>query len=327
MTLTHSGKYLTIFLAFCLFACSEVQPNSVRQVLHSETPSYGAAINDQSTLVAVSALDQGVTVWDLQKDTALYSLGHKEKTDNQILSLSFSPSGSHLLTGDSKDFALWHMEDGRNLGFWSVQDATIRDLAVSDYGRHLLIGQSDGKVQHITLSSGRRIEFLGHSENVNSVDMSANGRFALTGANDHFAYLWDTETAQIIYSFPHPNRVTKVALDQQGRYAFSAGSELQGFIWDLKTGKQISQLELSRAQIITAARFSPNGKWLVTGSPSRALILWDVATGKKIQQWQVRAILNSRPASAVIHAVAFLNDNQIISESSSGVAEVWEIKQ
>ncbi|MBU2391938.1 MAG: hypothetical protein KKH70_01105, partial [Gammaproteobacteria bacterium] len=87
------------------------------------------------------------------------------------------------------------------------------------------------------------------------------------------------------------------------------------------------QLELARAQIITAARFSPNGKWLVTGSPSRALILWDVATGKKLQQWQVRAILNSRPASAVIHAVAFLNDSQIISESSSGVAEVWEIKQ
>ncbi|WP_233009842.1 WD40 repeat domain-containing protein [Rheinheimera faecalis] len=327
MTLTHSGKYLTIFLAFCLFACSEVQPKSVRQMQHSETPSYGAAINDNSTLVAVSALDEGVTVWDLQKDTALYSLGHQEKSDNQILSLSLSPDGSHLLTGDSKDFALWQMNDGRNIGFWSVKDATIRDLAVSDFGRHMLVGQSDGKVQHITLSSGRRIEFLGHTENVNSVDMSANGRFALTGSNDHYAYLWDTETAQIIYSFPHPNRVTKVALDQQGRYAFSAGSELQGFIWDLKTGKQISQLELSRAQIITAARFSPNGKWLVTGSPSRALILWDVATGKKLQQWQVRAILNSRPASAVIHAVAFLNDSQIISESSSGVAEVWEIKQ
>jgi WD40 repeat protein len=327
MRLTHSCKYLTFFLAFCLFACSEVQPKSVRQVQHTETPSYGAAINDQSNLVALSALDQGVTVWDLKNDTALYSLAHQEKTDNQILSLSFSPSGSHLLTGDSKNFALWQMNDGRNLGFWSVQDATIRDLAVSDKGRHLLIGQSNAKVQHITLSSGRRIEFLGHTENVNSVDLSANGRFALTGSNDHYAYFWDTETAQIIYSFPHPNRVTKVVLDQQGRYAFSAGSELQAFIWDLKTGKQISQLDLGRAQIITAARFSADGKWLVTGSPSRALILWDVATGQKIQQWQVRAILNSRPASAVIHAVAFLNDKQIISESSSGVAEVWEIDQ
>ena len=94
MTLTHSCKYLTIFLAFCLFACSEVQPKSVRQVQHSETPSYGAAINDQSTRVAVSALDQGVTVWDLKNDTALYSLGHQKKSDNQILSLSLSPSGS-----------------------------------------------------------------------------------------------------------------------------------------------------------------------------------------------------------------------------------------
>ncbi|WP_337841671.1 hypothetical protein [Rheinheimera sp.] len=325
MTLTHGAKYLSLFLVIGLLGCDKVQPEPVRQVLHSENPSYAASIDQAGNKVAVSSVDSGVTVWDIHSDTALYKLNHQGQADNQILALSVSPDGSSLVTADSQNFALWQMSDGKNLGFWSIKDATIRDLAVADNGQSLLVGQSDGKIQHVTLASGRRLEFLGHTENVNSVDLSANGRFALTGANDHHAYFWDTGSAQIIYSFPHPNRVTKVVLDQQGRYAFTAGSEVTAFIWDLKTGKQISQLQLSRAQIITAARFSPDGRYLVTGSPSRALALWDVQTGEKVQQWQVRAILNSRPASAVVHAVAFLSGHQILSESSSGVAEVWEI--
>ncbi|MFC4653587.1 MULTISPECIES: WD40 repeat domain-containing protein [Rheinheimera] len=327
MTLTHGAKYLSLFLVIGLLGCNKVQPEPVRQVLHSENPSYAASIDQAGNKVAVSAVDAGVTVWDIHNDTALYALKHQGKADNQILALSLSPDGSSLATADSQNFALWQMSDGKNLGFWAVKDATIRDLAVADNGQSLLIAQSDGKVQHLTLATGRRLEFLGHSENVNSVDLSANGRFALSGSNDHYAYFWDTNSAQIIYSFPHPNRVTKVVLDQQGRYAFTSGSEVTAFIWDLKTGKKISQLALSRAQIITAARFSPDGRFLVTGSPSRALALWDVHSGKKVQQWQVRAILNSRPASAVVHAVAFLSDQQIISESSSGIAEVWEVRK
>jgi len=326
MTLTHGMKYLSLFLAFGLLSCGEVQNNPLRQVIHSEYPSYAATIDQNGTRVALSAVDQGVTVWDLTQDTALFNLSQQDKTTNQILSLSLSPDGSMLITADSQDFALWQMSDGKNAGYWAIKDATIRDVSVADQGQSVLIGQSDGKVQHIRLSDGRRLEFLGHTENVNTVDLSANGRFALTGSNDHFAYFWDTQTAQVIYTFPHPNRVTKVVLDQLGRYAFTAGSEVSAFIWDLKTGKQISQLALARAQIITSGRFSHDGRYLVTGSPSRAVELWDVQSGKKVQQWQVHPIPNSRPASAVVHAVAFLSDQQIISESSSGVAEVWEIK-
>lgn len=325
MTLTHRLKYLTIFLLFSLTACHKLQSEPTRQIVRDEQISYAASFDYMATKVAISSANTGVRVWDLQTESALYVLSHEGQNNNPILSLHVSPNGSHLLTGDSTNFALWQLSDGKNLGFWSIKDATIRSLAVADNGSSLLIGQSNNKVQHITLASGRRLEFIGHSENVNSVDLSANGRFALTGSNDHYAYFWDTQTAQIIYSFPHPNRVTTVALDQQGRYALTAGSESSAFIWDLNTGKRVSQLNTGRAQIITAARFSPNGQYLLTGSPSRALVLWDVRTGQKMKQWRVRAITNSRPASAVVHAVAFLDDNKIISESSSGVAEVWEI--
>lgn len=218
----------------------------------------------------------------------------------------------------------------------------IRAIDVSNYGNHILIGKSNGVVVHININTGRRLEFLGHQQvlldsdkkpfhinnAINSVALSPNGLYALSGSSDQSAYLWNTETGQVIYKFQHHNRVVQVALDAQARFAFTSDTGEQASIWDLKTGKAISQLQyINRQEVFSSARFSHNGRYLVTGAPTRQLTLWDVKTGKQIKQWLVSPRKNSRPASAVVYSAAFINnDTQIISESSSGLSEVWNIK-
>ena len=220
--------------------------------------------------------------------------------------------------------------------------ADIRVVAISNFGNHILLGKSNGEVVHISINSGRRIEFLGHQQVVfddngdsfhlnnaiNSVDISPNGAFALSGSSDHSAYLWDTRNGQVIYKFQHAARVVLVALDPKGRYAFTSDSKKQATIWDLKTGKAVSNLDITgRQEIFTTARFSSNGLHLVTGAPTRELTMWNVRNGKQRKQWMVTARKNSRPASAVVYSATFINnDSQIISESSSGLNEVWDIR-
>ena len=320
-------KYPAFFLLLLLTGCEKLTTAPPRQqMLHVAQGSYAAALSDDAHYAVVSSIENGVAFWDIDKNALLYQWQHKDNEINQVFSLAISHNNSHVLTADQHTFALWQVSDGKNLGFWQLDEATVRDIAVSDDGNQLLIGKSNGGVQHITLSSGRRLEFLGHTERINSVAMSPNGRYALTGGNDYKAYLWDTQSAQIIYSFSHPSRVTKVALDPQGRFAFTADSQDLAQIWDIKTGQLISTLQFTaRQQVFSAVRFSADGKYLATGAPSRKLALWDVQTGRELQQWQVSVKGDVRPASAVVHAVAFLNDKQLISESSSGIAEVWEI--
>ena len=131
----------------------------------------------------------------------------------------------------------------------------------------------------------------------------------------------------MVYRFDHPSRVTKVALDNQGRYAFTADSQKHARIWDLTTGEEKSRLKfIQRQKIFSSARFSPDGKWLLTGSPDRHLSLWDIETGAKEKDWKVRPSEDSLTRSAVVYAVAFYGENQVISESSSGWAEIWNIK-
>ncbi|HEY9042841.1 MAG TPA: hypothetical protein VIN66_11740 [Rheinheimera sp.] len=321
-------KYPVFFLLLLLAGCEKLTTSPpVQQLPHVAQGSYAAALSDDASYSAVSSIQDGVALWDLQNNALKYQWKHNDNAENLVFSLAISHNNSHVLTADQNTYALWDITSGKNAGFWQIDAATVRDVAVSDNGAHLLIGKSDGGVQHITLASGRRLEFLGHTERINSVAMSPNGRYALTGGNDYKAHLWDTQSAQIIYSFSHPSRVTKVALDPQGRYAFTADSQDLAQIWDIKTGQLVSKLQFTaRQQIFSAVRFSSDGKYLATGAPTRKLALWDIQTGRELQSWQVSVREDSRPPSAVVHAVAFLNSNQLISESSSGIAEVWEIK-
>lgn len=221
--------------------------------------------------------------------------------------------------------------------------ADIRAIDISNQGKHILLGKSDGTLVHIRLSDGRRIEFLGHQQEIidgdsgetyhlnnaiNSASLSPNGLYALSGSSDQSAYLWDTKTGQVLYKFQHDARVVMVQLDPKARYAFTADSKNTAVIWDLKTGKKVSQLAIQgRQQIFTTAQFSDNGRWLVTGSPNQKLTLWSVASGNKQQEWLVTPRKNSRPSSAVVYSASFINqDTQILTASSAGLSEVWDIK-
>ena len=160
------------------------------------------------------------------------------------------------------------------------------------------------------------------------MDISPNGEYALTGGNDYVAYLWSTQTGQIIHTFTHSSRISKVALDDAGRYVFTADSKQGSKVWDAQTGAQISNLKyIARQKIFTDAVFSEDGKHLLTGSPSRSIYMWDVRTGEQTGEWKVAAKEGTRPATAVVYAVGFMGNNTLLSESSSGLAELWAIEE
>lgn len=324
---------LNLFPRFILFVvfiislagCTYPETTPIAQWRHVDEGAYAADVSTDGTLAVVSGVSNGIKVWRIGEAEPLFNWSHQGGLDNTVGSLHISADNKYVITADREAFALWSLETGEPEGFWRIDEASIRDVAVSNNGNGVLVARSNGHVMYFEPRTERRLEFLGHQEKVNSIDLSPNGKFALTGGNDYIAYLWSTETGQIIHTFTHPTRVTKVVLDDLGRFAFTADSQRKSQIWDVQTGEPVSSLKyIARQKMFTDAVFSEDGKYLLTGSPARQVYLWDIQTGMQQQSWQVAARESSTPPTAVVYGVGFNSDGNIVTESSSGLAEVWQ---
>lgn len=316
-------QFIILLIATVLAGCDGHSTPEERWEQAVEGASAGA-LSPEGKYSLLSSIHHDVVVWDNQKRGLQY-LWKTQEGDNPIYLSRITHNGEFAVLASREDFSVWSMQTGKPLGWYQLDHSTIRDIALSNSGTQVLVGRSDGVVVHINLQTGRRIEFLGHSERINAVDLSPNGRYALSGGNDYVAYMWDTETGQVIHRFVHSKRVTQVRFHPQGSMLLTADAWKHAFIWRLPDGKRISELAIStRQHIFSAARFSDDGKLLATGSPSKRLTLWDVTSGKQIQSWQVSSQQDIHWRGAVVYDVAF-SGNWLYSVSSAGYTEVWPL--
>lgn len=317
--------FAVLSAATLLLACSEANQPAERLEQAAEGSS-AAALSADGRWALHASIHHNLALWDNQKQGLIYQWQLGENSNPVYLS-RFSPNGGFVVTASESELAVWSTSTGESLGWYALPDSRLRDIAIDNSGNGILYGLTDGRAVYLDRSTGRRLEFLGHQEKINAVDLSANGLFAITGGSDYSAKLWSTETAQIIQQFNHPSRVTQVRFDQQGRYVFTADSLKQARVWRIPSGDMVSNLNFkARQQVFSAARFSEDGQWLATGSPSRELALWHVETGQKIASWQVGTQSDNRWRSAVVYDVAF-SEQGLMSISSAGYTEIWPLPE
>ena len=300
----------------------------LQQYEHAIDGAFAAEISQNGAYSITSSIHHGLGLWDNRSNKLLYQWHHHNADSNDIFIVRISANNQFALSASRNEFAIWNIQTGQSVGFYKVSDSPIRDIQLSENARYVLYGQVNGKVVHLDLKTGRRLEMPIHTEKVNSVDLSANGQYALSGGNDHNAFLWNTETAQIIKQYNFKHRVSMVKLEDQGRYAFVADSQKSSQIWNIETGKLHSSLIYNaRQSIFSSVRFIDNGKYLVTGNGTKTVRLWDVNSGLSLQSWTVTARKDSRPKTAVVYSATLWNGDKIATESSAGFLEIWPIQQ
>ncbi|WP_354623621.1 hypothetical protein [Psychromonas sp. MME2] len=327
MSLNIYLKSLFLILVMIFVTACNRSDTPLQQYEHAVEGAFAAEISQNGDFSIISSKHHGLSLWNNRENKLLFQWQHHNANDNDIYIVRLSANNSHALSASRDEFAIWDMQTGKSLGFYKVSDSAIRDIRISANGRYVLYGQVNGKVVHIDLQTGRRLEMPIHTEKVNSVDLSANGLYALTGGNDKRAFLWNTKTAQIIKEFNFSQRVSMVKLEDEGRYAFIADTQKASQIWDLQTGKLQSSLQYTaRQSIFSSLRFINEGKQLLTGNASQRLQIWDVKSGQSQQSWQVSVGEESRPKTAVVFSATLWNDHQIASESSAGNLEIWPLQ-
>jgi len=319
-----------LFLLPCMVfivSCSQ-SDTPAQQYEHAIEGAFAAEISQDGQFSLISSIHHGLALWDNRAHKLRYQWQHHNAENNDIYIVRISANNSFALSASRNEFAIWDIKTGQNTGFYQVTDSPIRDIQLSENGRYVLYGQVNGKVVHIDLQTGRRLEMPIHTEKVNSVDLSANGLYALSGGNDHRAFLWNTQTAQIIQQFSFKHRVSMVKLEPQGRYAFVADNQKSSQIWNIQTGELHSTLiYTARQSIFSSLRFINDGQQILTGNGTKTVRLWDVDSGLSLQSWIVTPRKETRPKTAVVYSATLWDGEHIATESSAGFLEIWPMKK
>lgn len=182
---------------------------------------------------------------------------------------------------------------------------------------------------------------------ISSVALSPNGTLVAAGCLDGATQLWRTKTGQLVRVLEghHAETVWSVGFSPDGNLLASGDTEgtvlvraandiphvanafAQGEHAGVKLGDVLFNLE-GHSSDVTALVFSPNGKWLASGSIDCTSKLWPISLeghgGAFPIVMQARHTLDS--LSAHVSNVAFTPDSKRIVLSGDTAVKVWDVE-
>jgi len=274
------------------------------------------------------SMDKNLKLWEISSGREIRTFkGHSL----YILSVAYSPDGKYALSGGvDNTLKLWEISSGCEIRTFKGHSSEVTSVAFSPDGKYALSGSDDNTLKLWDISSGREIRTLkGHSDNVNSVAFSPDGKYTLSGSKDRTIKLWEISSGREIRSFNlHSGYVKAVAFSPDGGYAIS-GSDDRYFgkhfteptttlkLWDISSGRETCSFE-GHSGWVTSVAFSPDGKYILSGSSDNTLKLWgEISSGREIRSFEGH--------SDDVRSVAFSLDGKYALYGNSEVSKLWEI--
>ncbi len=223
--------------------------------------------------------------------------------------------------------------------------------------------------------------FKGHSFYVNSVAFSPDGKYIASGSGDGAIRIWDAflptfgaadkAPGKWIKTFKINSWINSVAFSPDGKYIVSASDD--GIIRLLEVsaapiaGTAASKLNKNHIKIfsghgdfVESVFFSPDGKYIISGSGDNTIRLWDISAGKCIRIFNKKDVGIARKiifspngkyiaftdlggmikmlsisdgllkrrfkGHSLIHSIAFsLDGKYLVSGSDDGKIKLWDV--
>ncbi|MDO3388681.1 hypothetical protein QWI17_22735 [Gilvimarinus sp. SDUM040013] len=309
-------------LSHALTACSPVpEPVDALEVA-ARTVQAGALSRDGDS-AAIGSVYHGASYWDLATQARLFSWNHSEAPDTLVLATDISPDGGWAATVDEQSLVLWNTQTGRSHGFWRLT-ADVTSVALGRHGNVALLGMLDGRAAFYNVRGGGVYQSFEHAGGVNTVAVTDDLSRALTGGEDFAARLWDSQTGELIMERLYSEPVQLVALTPAGDRAMVAAQYDRVEIIDVASQQALWQLPFTKEKMmrglsVTAARFSDDGRYLLTGRPDGRVQLWDIDGQAEVYTWQLPKRKAWQPTANAVMDLSFTAfDDQYKAIGSSG---------
>lgn len=228
-----------------------------------------------------------------------------KRTYAAVESLTFAPSGEQLLgrlADEGDTILLWHVQAGQQLRKWELNFSTPQTTPLnwSPDGENILLERDADDIlllnvaenQQYTLARDGYFGFLTGRHDISfGSAWSPDSQLLAFGTYDATIELWDVSHNVLVATLPSTKTyfTTGLAFDPTGTKLASNSFAQEGLVWDIASSTILLELEdppttyldQQNAQRTSGGGllWSPDGKWLISGTQSGTIVVWDATTG------------------------------------------------
>ncbi|MHC1764642.1 MAG: WD40 repeat domain-containing serine/threonine protein kinase [Verrucomicrobiia bacterium] len=294
-------------------------------------------------LLASGSWDGQVELWDSLSARELAAF-ESPTAISGILSIAFSPDGRWLAVAgttfpmDVTRLQIFDVPNRRLDRELLGQSGIAISVCSSPDGRFIATAALDKSVR-IWPTEARPIylSLAGHDQTAWTVAFSPDGKFLATGSLDQTAKIWNPTNGTLLRTLVVRFPVVSLAFSSDSQRLVTVGPDNGACVWDVTLPSTISnpksQIESTSAptnqeplrlqgghtRAVIAVAWSPNDRWIATGSKDRQVILWDAATS--------RSNRTLRGHTGWVMTLAFSPSNQLLASGSEDqTIRLWDIE-
>lgn len=232
--------------------------------------------------------------------------------------VTFSRDGKWLIAGGiTKVIKVWDMQTGQVSRLLEEHDCSSTCAAISPDGKVLATGSYVGRIFFWDVASGDRVGELATGLDYSlKIDFSPDGTQLAVATWSKTVSVWDVKSKRNLWTSDEQSLpVLSVVFSPDGKTLATTTGHWQkreelgeAKLWDAATGKELAALP-GHTDMIDCARFSPDGRLLLTACADSRLRVWDV---------QSRRLVSTITTPNAVQRVIFLPDGKSVVTGQYG---------